>query len=69
MSKIKWTFVECLTQLSNNGWVYEGKEWNGKQYIYRWADPTKGDPSNITRHGFTLKQMRDCCREKFPVQA
>jgi hypothetical protein len=61
----KWTFVQCLTQLSNHGWVYEGKKWNGKQYIYCWANPTGGNPGNIPRYDFTLKEMRTQCRQMF----
>lgn len=68
MPKMKdnWTVTACLTELANAGWVYGGKQWNGTAYLYLWHNPTAGDPNNIPQYTFTLKEMRDECRRRWP---
>jgi len=61
----QWTIANCVKELTDHGWIYEGTTTLGGSHrpMHRWVDPTKGLP--VQEHLFSLRAMRDLCRQKF----
>lgn len=66
-----WTVADCIRELTQHGWVYEGRVrfYNVREPLYRWSNPTGGDPNNIPEYAFTMREMRNLCRSMFATSA